>query len=160
MHYGNSLSSFLIHYFHFFLGSRRDQATATLTEGGASLWGLGALARIACSTLLFRFRSFEAYANYSMYFRFYVYVLCSFSCMFNRLLVLFTSGSSTHADQLSVLVVVLKFSQCMCVSVFTLNTNTIKYNSCCIHIGKYNNPIIIIMIIREKNSFCQFRFLS
>lgn len=72
----------------------------------------------------FRFRSFEAYANYRMYFRFYVYVLCSFSCMFNRLLVLFTSGSSTHADQLSVLVVVLKFSQCMCECVYA----KYKYN--------------------------------
>lgn len=51
------------------------------------------------------------------------------------------------------LVVVLKFSQCMCVWVFTLNINTIKDNVCCIHIGKYNNPIIIIMIIREKNSY-------
>lgn len=52
---------------------------------------------------------------------FFLYVLCSFSCMFNRLLVHFTSGSST---QLSVLVVVLKFSQCMCVSVYA----KYKYN--------------------------------
>lgn len=83
MHYGNSLSSFLIHcFFSFFFGSRRDQATATLTEGGASLWGLGALARIACSTLLFRFRSFEAYANYSMYFRFmFMFYVRSHACL-------------------------------------------------------------------------------
>lgn len=143
----------------------RDQATALLGLGVA-FW---ALARIACSTLLLFTESKPMLSTYMyiyvcmctctclctiMYHLCYVFCFC-FPCMFNRLLVHFTSGSCTHADQLSVFVSCISYQlQClrsMCVSSYLFEYSMLKYICKCIY---QLNPNIN-MVENNKN---QIRF--